>query len=468
MRKLILPTFIAVLLLTGPANAAEASKPSAGDSRIDLGDLPLPKAKNKAKSQANANANDNTNLANLEQDAPELSLLTGPNNDESSVSGLIITGAGNPLPETGLTRPPFHLRTKSNAPIGIDYLTPEIVTHFYGISAMQNNQQGAGQTIAIIDAYHNPNIADDLNVFSQQWGLPLCNAANPCFKQAYASGKQPAADKGWSVEIALDVEWAHAIAPRANILLVEADSNSLDDLFKAVDYAVKNGANVVSMSFGGAEFQTENFYDFHFDVPNVIFTASSGDNGDGVEYPAASPYVIAVGGTSINTDPTGAYLGETGWSGSGGGLSAFETAQAFQQKFTGEDAQNMRGVPDVAYGADPQVGYYIYDSFNAPGWIRIGGTSAGAPQWAALIAIGNSMRNAAAATLQDGSAVQAANIMLYHAALNLSAYPSYYHDITSGGNGACGFVCTAESGYDYVTGLGSPIANKLLGYLSGN
>ncbi len=458
MRKLVLPIFIAAQLLTGQANAAETTNQSAGDSRIDLGDLPMPKAKNKVK----ANVNDNANLAGLDQDAPELSLLSGTDNDENSASGLIITQAGNPLPEIGLTRPPFHLRTKSNAPIGIDYLTPEIVTHFYGVSAMQNNQQGAGQTIAIIDAYHNPNIADDLNVFSQQWGLPLCNAANPCFKLAYASGKQPAADKGWAVEIALDVEWAHAIAPRANILLVEADSNSLDDLFKAVDYAVKNGANVVSMSFGGAEFQTESFYDFHFDVPNVIFTASSGDNGDGVEYPAASPYVIAVGGTSINTDPTGAYLGESGWSGSGGGLSAFETAQAFQQKLTGEDAQNLRGVPDVAYGADPQVGYYIYDSFDAPGWLRIGGTSAGAPQWAALFAIANSIRNAAVATQLT------ANNLLYQAALNLSTYPSYYHDITSGVNGGCGAVCSAETGYDYVTGLGSPIANKLIGYVSGN
>ena len=222
------------------------------------------------------------------------------------------------------------------------------------------------------------------------------------------------------------------------------------------------------MSFGGAEFQTESFYDFHFDVPNVIFIASSGDNGEGVEYPAASPYVIAVGGTSINTDPSGAYLGESGWSGSGGGLSTFETAQTFQQKFIETDAQNMRGVPDVAYAADPQVGYYIYDSFNAPGWLRIGGTSAGAPQWAALFAIGNSMRNAAAATLQGGSAVQAANSLLYNAALNLSTYPSYFHDITNGGNGSCGSTCSTKSGYDYVTGLGSPIANKLLSYMSGN
>src|SRR5262249_14398572 len=192
--------------------------------------------------------------------------------------------------------------------------------------------------------------------------------------------------------IALDVEWAHAIAPRAHIVLVEAKSNSFADLMQAIDTAVtKYNANVVSMSFGGNEFASEVNYDFHFSKwPNVTFVASSGDNVCGVEYPAASPYVLAVGGTTLNLSSDGTWGGESAWSGSGGGVSAYEGRPSYQGGTSGG-----RVVPDVAYDADPNTGFAVYDSYKyqgQSGWFVVGGTSAGAPQWAAITAIANSLR----------------------------------------------------------------------------
>ena len=168
------------------------------------------------------------------------------------------------------------------------------IRKFYGFDTITNN--GEGQVIAIIDAYDDPYIDGDLDTFSSTFGLPMCKHPNSftpsttgCnFKKIYASGSKPRANSRWALEISLDVDWTHAIAPNANIILVEAASNSFPDLMKAVDIAVQQyRATVVSMSFGGSEFSTETAYDYHFNVPNVTFTASSGDSGDGVEYPAA-------------------------------------------------------------------------------------------------------------------------------------------------------------------------------------
>lgn len=275
----------------------------------------------------------------------------------------------------------------------------------------------------------------------------------------YAQGSKPNTNAGWALEISLDVEWAHAIAPQAKIVLVEAASNSFANLMQAVDVAVANGASVVSMSFGGSEFSSETSFDFHFNVNGVTFTASSGDSGSGVEYPAASPFVVGVGGTTLSVDSSGNYLGETAWSGSGGGLSTVENEPLNQALYPiRNDPGGVRGVPDVAYDGDPNTGFAVYDTVRyqgQTGWFQVGGTSAGAPQWAALFAIANSVRAG-----NGKGTLGSANNAVY------AVGSGNFHDITSGTNGTCGTLCTASAGYDYVTGLGSPRANLMIATLA--
>jgi len=340
-------------------------------------------------------------------------------------------------------------------------LSPSQVSTAYGFNAI--SAQGQGQVIAIVDAFDDPNIEADLAVFSKTYGLPDCTTANGCFKKVYANGQQPPADAGWSGETALDVEWAHAMAPAAQIILVEAASDSMNDLFQAVQVAVQNQATVVSMSWGGGEFAGQTDLDATFNNPNVSFTASSGDNGTGTMYPAASPYVLAVGGTTLNVDSNGNYQGETAWSGSGGGISTIEAWPVWQSNFPIPQSNNMRGVPDVAYNADPQTGFSVYNSVSGSdggaGWQVVGGTSAGAPQWAAIVAVANSSGNT---TLGNNL-----NVSLYNAANpNTGNYNVYFNDVSSGTNGDCGYVCTAQQGYDFVTGLGSPQMANLIPALS--
>jgi len=353
----------------------------------------------------------------------------------------------------GHARPPFHLKpnVSSTSPTG---LSPARIRHAYGFDQIANG--GDGQTIAVVDAYDHPNIESDLNVFNTTFGLAPCTTMNGCFRKIYASGVKPQTDAGWALEIALDVEWAHAIAPKAKIVLVEARSSSYADLLYAVDVAVKNGASVVSMSFGGSEFNGQTSYDAHFNVPQVTFVASSGDGGAGVEYPASSQYVVSVGGTTLNSDIYGNYIGESAWSGSGGGLSAYATEPFGQANFPLPYA-GKRGIPDVSYNANPNTGFPVYDSVaynKQSGWFQVGGTSAGAPQWAALMAIVNAQRVAS-----GKGRLNAVFNNLY--AVAKAAYADF-HDITTGTNGTCGSLCNASGSYDYVTGLGSPRANWLI------
>ena len=319
---------------------------------------------------------------------------------------------------------------------------PVQVRHAYGFDKITGN--GAGQTIAIVDAYGSPSLANDLKTFSTAFGLPQATLAI-----YYPQGK-PAANSGWALETSLDVQWAHAIAPGARIVVVVAKSASISNLLGAVDYAVKNlGAKQVSMSWGAAEFSTEAKYDTYFNKAGVTFFASSGDSGAGVIWPAASPYVVAVGGTTLQLDASGTAITETGWSGSGGGVSAYYTKPAFQNNFS---TATKRSVPDVSYDADPNTGFPVYiTNYNgSTGWITVGGTSAGAPQWAAAQALVNATRS---------TSLSNANNALYTTAT--IAYADFF-DIISGSNG--GFFC--NPGYDLVTGLGSPNAPALLPALS--
>jgi subtilase family serine protease len=298
-----------------------------------------------------------------------------------------------------------------------------------------SNTAGAGKTIAIVIAYNAPKAEQDLTTFSNQYGLPLCTSANGCFKRVNQTGQfknYPHTDSGWALEAALDVQWAHAIAPGAHITLVEAKNNFFSNLMIAEDYA-KTHAEYVSNSWDGQEFSSENTYDYHFVQPGVSFFVASGDNGLPPEYPSASPNVISVGGTTLNGIGTPSFS-ETGWSGSGGGCSGYETAAVAQAGF-GEYGQakcnGKRATPDVSLDADPNSGVAVYTSTSYQGWtgwFTVGGTSASTPMVAG--------RSAVAGVVMDASFVYGNNVA--------------YRDITLGNNGAS---CLA--GYDLVTGRGS-------------
>jgi subtilase family serine protease len=339
--------------------------------------------------------------------------------------------------------------------------TPSQIRHAYGFDQVAN--QGAGQTIGIVDAYDDPNAESDLGVFSAQFGLPACTTSNGCFRKVYANGKKPVANANWAVEVSLDVQWAHAIAPKATILLVEAPTNNLSDLVNGATVAVRNGASTVSMSWTSGEFSGETSMDRNFVSSGVTYLAASGDAGTGAAYPAASPDVIGVGGTSLYLNANGSYQSETAWSGSGGGLSAFEREPLFQAQFgIPNDSRGYRGIPDVSFDGNPGTGYAVYDSVGVSGysgWFQVGGTSAGTPQWAALFAIANSMRTAA-----RKANLSSANTALY--SLAKTAVNSDFQAVTQGNNGTCGTLCTASAGYDYVTGLGTPRAGALIAALA--
>jgi subtilase family serine protease len=325
---------------------------------------------------------------------------------------------------------PLHVRPNATtSPTG---LSPATIKSAYSFST--STGAGAGKTIAIVDAYNDPTAEADLGVFSTAFGLPSCTTANGCFQKVNQTGgtRYPKTNVGWALEISLDVQWAHAIAPGAKILLVEATSNSFTNLLAAEDYAA-NHAQYVSNSWGGAEFSGENAYDSHFSHLGVSFFVSSGDNGTPAEYPSSSPNVISVGGTTLNFNG-GTVSSETGWSGSGGGCSAYETATAAQSAFSTYGQVNCAGeraTPDLSLDADPASGVSVYDSTRyqgQKGWWVVGGTSASSPMVAG--------RAAVAGTVVNSAYVYGNSIM--------------YRDITTGNNGA---ACLG--GYDLVTGRGS-------------
>jgi subtilase family serine protease len=356
-------------------------------------------------------------------------------------------------------------------------LTPAQIKRAYGFD--QINNEGKGQTIGIIDAFDHPNVEQDLAKFDKQFGLPDCTTGNGCFQKVFACGSSacntnPGTNDPnysfWALEIATDVEWAHAIAPKANIVLVEVAAGTLDILLDGVDVAVKPpySANVVSMSWGGTEFSGETgAEDNHFIVPkrNVTFFAGAGDLGHGTLYPAASPYVMSVGATKLNVDQAGNYGSEKAWSGTGGGISLFESEPLYQSAYPiPNNPTKMRGTPDVAYDGDPNTGVAVYSSVPGnTGWFQAGGTSIGPPQWSALVAIANSLRakdNKPALALGQG--------LLYNPeVVEDSDGDMTFHDVSNGKDGNCGNQCRARPGYDYLTGLGTPRADLLIPALRG-
>ena len=295
-------------------------------------------------------------------------------------------------------QPTFQARPLASPAAPSAPYTPAEIQSAYGFTnILLNGTQatGTGKTIAIVDAYNDPNIQSDLNTFDSNFGLPSTTV-----KVVNENGGTtlPGSDPtgGWELEESLDVEWAHAMAPGANILLVEANSTSESDLFTAVSTAASN-ANVVSMSWDGGEFSGENNNDStYFSHTGVVFVASSGDSGAPASYPATSPNVLAVGGTTLTIGSGNVWSSESGWSGSGGGPSAYESQPSYQKGVVTQTT-TARANPDVAYDANPSTGVYVYDSVpydGSSGWWEVGGTSEGAPQWSALVAIADQVRSA--------------------------------------------------------------------------
>jgi subtilase family serine protease len=352
-------------------------------------------------------------------------------------------------------------KVTSSTPTG---LSPAAVQSVYNLSGLSpSSGAGAGQIIAIVDAFHDPNALADLNVFNAKYGYPALSTctslaqSGSCFKQVSPSGRTPRTNSGWALEESLDIEWAHAQAPAAKIVLVEATTNSNSNLYSAVSYANSLGATEVSMSWGGGESSSETTNDSFFKHAATLYTVSAGDSGHGAESPASSPNVVSVGGTTLNgcvgTSCAG-FTSETTWSGSGGGSSAYEKIPSYQTSYAGNVfgaatinalTGGFRGIPDVSFVGNPNTGVSVYDSSaysGQSGWFTLGGTSVGAPNLAGILAAGA----AAGKTALQGDA-----------AIYSGGYSTNLRDVTSGTNGSCGTDCTAGAGYDLVTGLGSPI-----------
>jgi subtilase family serine protease len=327
----------------------------------------------------------------------------------------------------------------SSGPTG---LGPSQIQSAYKLSGLS----AAGRTVAIVDAYDDKTAESDLAKYRSTYGLPACTTANGCFKKVNQNGVQgsyPANDVGWATEISLDLDAVSAACPSCHILLVEATDNSNANLYKAVDTAAATpGVVAISNSYGGSESSTETSSDSHFNHPGIAVTVSSGDSGYGVEYPAASRYVTAVGGTTLKTASNARGWTETAWSGAGSGCSAYEPKPANQT----DAGCARRTVADVSAVADPASGLGVYDTncnfvgqlqgtcFS--GWAAVGGTSLSSPLIASVYALAGGNYTA--------------------------AYP-YTHtaslfDVTSGSNGSCSgsYLCTGVSGYDGPTGLGTP------------
>jgi subtilase family serine protease len=336
--------------------------------------------------------------------------------------------------------------------------SPTQIKHAYRLDQLPLANNGAGKTIALVEAFDAPTIVNDLNTFKRQFGITGCSLTKV---NQNGGTTLPAPDSGWALEASLDVEWACAIAPGARLLLVEANNNSFSNLFAAVQYAAAH-ADIVSMSWGGSDGSFETNLDRFFAGKNVTFFASSGDNGTGVIYPSASPYVVSVGGTTLPLDATGNLSGtETAWSGSGGGISGFEPIPGYQVNFPIPQTGGRRATPDVAFDANPSTGVLVFDSTpinGQSGWYIVGGTSFGAPAWAAITALVDQNRTT------DLTSTNLQSSPFYNAAQR-AVYSLNYRDIISGTNGTCGAICTATIGYDFVTGVGSPLANALVPYL---
>lgn len=311
--------------------------------------------------------------------------------------------------------------------------------------ALPSSTAGSGQTVAIVDAYNDPNAESDLGVYRSQFGLPACTTANGCFKKVAQNGTTtyPQNNASWSQEISLDLDMVSAVCPNCHILLVEATTSSMANLGTAASEAATLGANAISNSYGGSESSSDTSYDSsYFNHPGIAITASAGDSGYGAQYPATSQYVTAIGGTHLVKASNTRGWTETVWSSSGSGCSAYDPQPSWQSSVGSiTSVCSKRAEADVSADADPNTGVSVYDSYayrGQSGWLVFGGTSVSSPIIASVYALAGNT-----------------------ASVTYGSYP-YSHtgslnDVTSGSNGSCGNVlCNATSGWDGPTGLGTP------------
>ena len=350
----------------------------------------------------------------------------------------------------------------------------------------QAASMGAGQTLYLINAFHDTNIAQELAAFNDRFGLPPCQVRRMTPQQALplaaasASGCEllivastsagdisagiPDYNSAWASEAALDVQWAHATAPLARLVLIEAQNANLSSMRGAIKLANRMGPGVVSMSFGCAEGPWTDALDTLFASDSMSYLAATGDQGPELAWPAVSPRVLAVGGTTLRY-ADGAARTESSWSATGGGFSAYTPAPAYQNgAIYGLAGSAMRGVADVALNADPNTGQYvarIAPGATLPTWVSAGGTSLATVQWAGLLAVANAQR-----ALAGKPALGAPHAVLYGQIAALpGAYAAAFGDISSGANGNCA-SCAAKPGYDTPSGLGTPKVEGLLTLLS--
>jgi hypothetical protein len=394
-------------------------------------------------------------------------------------AALAEAGTTDPMAATGTVT--IYTPAQIRAAYGLPVLTSSVSS----VTSAQGAQLGAGQTMYLIDAQNDPNIAAELASFVTKFGLPGCTLTAIATSASLPLGKAPttgcalsivysnpsgtmtttapAYDSGWATEIALDVQWAHATAPYARIILIEAPDASVSSLAAAVQLANQMGPGVVSQSFGAAEGGFTNEYDAIYSVANMTYLASAGDAGAQVNWPAVSSHVLAVAGTSLSYSGSAART-ETVWSGTGGGVSAYTATPTYQSlAVPGLGAPTHRAVSDVTFNANPYTGQYL--AVIAPGstnvaWYSAGGTSLAAPQWAGIIAVANALRAQGAL-----APIGASQATLYGLAIHAASYGSAFLDVTAGSDGSCA-TCYAGAGYDLPSGLGSPNVSSLLTFLN--
>jgi subtilase family serine protease len=306
----------------------------------------------------------------------------------------------------------------------------------------------ATTTVAIVDAYNDPNAEADLGVYRSQFGLPACTTANGCFSKVNQTGgtSYPRNDGGWAQEISLDLDMVSALCPTCHILLVEASSNSFANLLAAEDYATSH-ASYISNSWSGGESSSETSYDSHFEHAGKVYVFATGDSGYGTGYPAASPYVTAAGGTTLTPASNSRGWTETAWSGAGSGCSSYEAQPSWQSTVSNiTSVCSKRAEADVSAVANPSTGVDVYDSFKyqgLSGWLVFGGTSVATPVITTVYAIAGNASTAVPTATSGASYIY--------------SHTSSLNDVTSGSNGNCGTdLCNAVAGWDGPTGFGTP------------
>lgn len=380
------------------------------------------------------------------------------------------------------------VRTYTPAQIRAAYGLPTLPSPGVTPTLAQAASMGAGQTIYIVNAMHNPNVVAELNAFNTKFGLPGCtvqaiapttalplapaNKSSGCVLSVVYSSPSgtmtsaaPPYDAGWATEIALDVQWAHAIAPMARIVLIEASDASISSMSNAIKLANLMGPGVVSMSFGANEGSWSASLESVFSASNMTYFAATGDWGTQVLWPSVSSRVVAVGGTSLDYSGTGSRT-EVGWSKTGGGISLYAAAPNYQtsNNVPGFIRQARRAVADVGFNADPATGQYVAvipQGSSTVSWISAGGTSLSTPQWAGIAAIANAQRVSA-----NKPVLGLPHTLIYNQIGSVTGiYTNAFYDVKTGSNGSC-VICTAKTGYDGLTGLGTPNVTQMLAALN--